>query len=250
MTALWAPTNNKYFAWYRAICDRARSRELEGYGEKHHVIARAFGGGGRRRGDIVNLTFREHFLCHWLLVKFLDEEAKAKMAFALWQMTFSKGGRTITGWQYEIGRRANKRAFGKTHSSEARRKISEKMSDIMKQPEVRRKISEKMSGSNNPMFGKIASLETRRKMSEKKRGNNNPMKRPGARKKVIESVKASWAKRKQSGPITLSVEHRRKISEANKGAFTAERRQSLRDGWARRRLKQQQNELTDAAQIS
>ena len=77
----------------------------------------------------------------------------------------------------------NNPQYGKHHSEDTRRKISDtlkgrtvtdetrrKISDAMKgrtvTDETRRKMSEAMKGENNPQYGKHRSEDTRRKMSE------------------------------------------------------------------------------------
>ena len=80
--------------------------------------------------------------------------------------------------------------YGKTHSDETKRKMSE--NNAMKRPEVRRKNSETQKG-------RTLSDETKRKISE-----NNPMKRPEVRQKVSETNTGK----------THSDETKRKISEA------------------------------------
>ena len=71
--------------------------------------------------------------------------------------------------------------YGKTHSPEARIKMSEAKSrennpmyGKTPSPETRRKTSEALSGENNHMYGKTRSPETRRKTSEALSGENNP----------------------------------------------------------------------------
>jgi hypothetical protein len=73
---------NKYITWYTAITDRARTRKLEGYTERHHVIPKSLNGSDDKN-NLVDLTAREHFICHWLLTKMYTGEAKAKMVYAL-----------------------------------------------------------------------------------------------------------------------------------------------------------------------
>jgi hypothetical protein len=73
---------NKYTTWYMAITDRARTRKLEGYTERHHVIPKSLNGTDDK-ANLVDLTAREHFICHWLLTKMHTGEAKAKMIYAL-----------------------------------------------------------------------------------------------------------------------------------------------------------------------
>jgi len=73
---------NKYTTWYMAITDRARTRKLEGYTERHHVIPKSLNGTDDK-ANLVDLTAREHFICHWLLTKMYTGEAKSKMIYAL-----------------------------------------------------------------------------------------------------------------------------------------------------------------------
>jgi hypothetical protein len=57
-----------YHALYDRIIDRARTRTLDEYTEQHHVIPRSFGG-SNSKDNLVRLTPREHFICHFLLCK-------------------------------------------------------------------------------------------------------------------------------------------------------------------------------------
>lgn len=68
---------------YDQIIDRAKSRKLEGYREKHHIIPKCLGGTNKKQ-NLVELTAREHFVCHQLLI-FIYPRSK-KIAYALWGM--------------------------------------------------------------------------------------------------------------------------------------------------------------------
>ena len=99
--------------------------------------------------------------------------------------------------------------FGKKHSAETRRKMSE----AHKNPsaETRRKMSEAHKG----MTGKKHSAETRRKISDANKGKKRSAK---TRRKLSESHKGK----------THSAETRRKISEISKGRnHSAETRRKL-----------------------
>ena len=76
---------NKYTRWYYNIITRAQERSITGYTERHHIIPRSLGG-GNTKSNLVNLTAREHFICHWLLTKFTDGNNKEKMIYALHRM--------------------------------------------------------------------------------------------------------------------------------------------------------------------
>ena len=57
-----------YYKHYDRIIDRARTREITGYIERHHVIPRCMGGGDDSQ-NIVALTPEEHMVAHQLLAK-------------------------------------------------------------------------------------------------------------------------------------------------------------------------------------
>src|SRR4249919_471048 len=64
-----------YKAHYGRLMERARSRSLAGYKERHHVIPRCLGG-TNERGNIVSLTAQEHFVAHQLLVRIYPNDIK------------------------------------------------------------------------------------------------------------------------------------------------------------------------------
>lgn len=97
----------KYRAWYDLIIDRARNRDIPTcYTEVHHIKPRALGGGDDA-DNLVRLTFREHFLVHWLLVRICSGDDLRRMRFALNAMTMPIGReRLVVGWQIEAAKRS------------------------------------------------------------------------------------------------------------------------------------------------
>jgi hypothetical protein len=73
---------NKYSSLYHKITSRAKQRIVEGYTEIHHIIPQSLGGGNDKE-NLVELTAREHFICHWLLIKMTEGEDRSKMLYAL-----------------------------------------------------------------------------------------------------------------------------------------------------------------------
>lgn len=76
---------SKYSRWYEQIVIRAQSRILakDVYVEKHHILPRSLGGDNSKT-NLVILTAREHFICHWLLTKmFKSGTHRSKMFRAL-----------------------------------------------------------------------------------------------------------------------------------------------------------------------
>jgi hypothetical protein len=97
----------KYRRWYCNLITKARVRDPnEIDGEWHHIKPRALNG-SNRKFNIVKLTYREHFLAHWLLAKFNKGEAKRKMQHAFFRIC--NRGEIITGWRYEIARREKRK---------------------------------------------------------------------------------------------------------------------------------------------
>jgi hypothetical protein len=89
---------------YNQIIERAQTRKLDTYVEKHHIMPKCIGGLDIKE-NIVELTAREHFLCHRLLCEIYPKEHK--LLYALWLMAIGKKRSKdidpykITGREYE-----------------------------------------------------------------------------------------------------------------------------------------------------
>jgi hypothetical protein len=110
---------NKYTKWYYNIIYRAKSRERikNDYYEKHHIIPRSLGGNDDKE-NLIELTAREHFVCHLLLTKMLTGNEKYKMVFALSRMLHKnkKHNRYSPSSRiYELSRKYRSEAIGITH---------------------------------------------------------------------------------------------------------------------------------------
>lgn len=91
--------SNKYTTYYYDIINRAKTRTLKDYKENHHIIPKCFfveqSATGWLLGDpddnnTVNITAREHFICHWLLTKMQPTTPqKAQMIYAFNMMSVS-----------------------------------------------------------------------------------------------------------------------------------------------------------------
>jgi hypothetical protein len=141
--------DNKYTRIYYNIIDRARTRTLplEIYTESHHVIPRSIGGNNAKE-NIVKLTAREHFICHWLLVKMTDGKYRRSMSHALRMMLAVSPGRSEQRYipkskKYELIKNlVNQAAKGRPCSLETREKI--RQGNLKRPPtsdETRRKLS-------------------------------------------------------------------------------------------------------------
>ena len=156
---------NKYTSWYYQIIDNARHRSVDDaeYVETHHIIPKSFYTSISKTGwldgnpdvpdNLVKLSYREHFICHWLLVKMINGIGKTKMNFALGYLISENGKyhkRTATSWQYDRAKRAKRDAMfglpGQPHTEEAKEKISRTHKGVPKSESHRKKLSEINAG--------------------------------------------------------------------------------------------------------
>jgi hypothetical protein len=151
---------------YNQIIERAKNRQLEGYKEKHHIIPKCLGGNNDKE-NLVDLTAREHFLCHMLLCEIYPKENKLKQA--LWLMIIGKNSRNkhnISSRNYEY----NKIKFidtikGKKLSNITKEKIKRSrllLGNLSKYytPEVKDKISSKLKNRKHTWGDKISKAKT------------------------------------------------------------------------------------------
>lgn len=96
--------DNKYTKAYYKIIRKAKNRftDEEGYYETHHIKPKSLGGTDDAE-NLVDLTAREHFVVHRLLVKMTEGEAKSKMVWALWRLANHKI--EVSSRHYEAARK-------------------------------------------------------------------------------------------------------------------------------------------------
>jgi hypothetical protein len=170
---------NKYQTWYRNITDRARSRTLEGYVERHHVIPRSLGGTDDAN-NLVSLTAREHFVCHWLLTKIYTGEARYKMINAMYIMRaegpYQKRyeskitSRVYNTLREEYSKYISNLNKGRVQPLEENVKQKAAQTGRKRAPfsdEWRAKMSKSKQGENNNRYGVKITEDTRKKMREK-----------------------------------------------------------------------------------
>src|SRR5258706_3161683 len=170
--------NNKYKRWYYQIINKARKRGVPNeYHERHHVIPKCMGG-KNNFWNIVNLTFREHYIVHWLLTLMVTDKYLNKMLYALQSMSrnVSGGKRVIPSWLYKRAKEAAKVAsagmklhLGRKFSDEHRRNLSESHKGIRISKETRLKLS-------RALVGRKKTEETKLKMRNKRPNTSRTMK--------------------------------------------------------------------------
>jgi len=191
--------DSKYTNWYDSIIFRAKNRVLSDdvYTEKHHVIPRSLGGNDSKE-NIARLTAREHFVCHWLLVKMTTGPDQKKMAYACKRMMHSSGKKQyrykINGrvyeqlknnlnlllkerefteeWLAKLKKSAQARAAREGEQEKAIRRANIIKANKTRKGEKRPRQSGsnnhfygvRMTGESNPFFGKKHSKETLAKL--------------------------------------------------------------------------------------
>ncbi len=99
----------EYERTYYRLMFRAKDRVyVRGEHERHHIKPKSLGGTNEIE-NLVCLTFKEHFLAHWLLFKFTFGEDRRKMACAFHMMLrycTNHSGRKLRSWQYSQARKA------------------------------------------------------------------------------------------------------------------------------------------------
>ena len=214
---------NKYNKWYTNITENARTRALTGYVERHHIIPVSLGGSNNKE-NLVDLTAREHFICHWLLTKLYTGESRAKMIYALNGM--KRNGQHTERYETKITSRVYenlKKEFSLVHSATMKGKTAWNKGRKEDRPEVLKNVkqaalkrkpqsTESRELQAQKTRGQKRTNEQRERMSNSMRGiKKGPMsqeekdkrskallgrpKPPGFGKHLIESKRKEWTEK-------------------------------------------------------
>lgn len=158
-----------YLKIYNNIIERAKNRTLDvnSYFEKHHIKPKGIGG-DNDPNNLVNLTYREHFVCHWMLHRIYPKNKQISAAFHI----------MVYGYNVRKTKKLNKNNYIPSSRSLEEAKIAQKHhrtgtkhSEETKQ-KMRDTLKKKMENGyicpNNK--GRITSDETKKKQSKAKIG--------------------------------------------------------------------------------
>ena len=212
--------NNKYTIWYYNIINTAKSQNRKKlkksnpeyvYYETHHIIPRSLLG-SNELGNLVKLTAREHFICHWLLSKITTGTGRTSMIFALFSMkrmsvTQPRYTTNITSRVYENLR------------IERSNLVTQQLTKRVCSAETRQKISDAQKG----IARKKHSLETKLKMSEAHKHRIPDSEETKRKKSISQTGKVSKLK-----GIPLSEERKAKLRKP-KPVRTEEHKRKLGD---------------------
>ena len=209
-------TKNKYYHWYFSIIENARIRTIDlPYKESHHIIPKSIGGDNTST-NLVNLTAREHFICHWLLTKFTNNDIKQKMSYALWMMMnmendlhqrYKISSKVYSLIKERLALAFSKQQTGKVRSEETRRKMSETRKRLISEGKLKvNENKEKYKIISEKRKGAKASEETKLKIGKAHKG------------KIISEEQKEYLRNINTGK-KWSEESKRKLSETLKKQY-------------------------------
>lgn len=192
---------NKYYHLY---CKIINNRILNPYndeygGENHHILPKSLNG-DNNRDNLIYLSSREHYICHYLLTKFITNESYYKMLCAFQYMNMKSKS---TQYRY-----SNSKLY-ESLKIELQKETSKFQKKLWTDPEYKKlmKIKAKISWVNgsrdkqleymkkNSPF-KIKEIHEKTMISRKKNKTNvfetnNPMKDPVKAKEIASSRSGS-----------------------------------------------------------
>jgi hypothetical protein len=215
-----------------SIIERAKTRILEGYKERHHIVPKCMGG-TNDNDNLVYLTAKEHFVIHKLLC--LIYPKNNKLHWAAFRMANGSGNKNQKR-DYTIGSREYQRLRESVkHSNESIEKMRKSnlgnkyRLGITHSNETKEKLSELRKGKTSPMKDKQLSDEHRAKLSIAAKNRTSQPHSDETKQKMSET----WTKKKNDGYVSPNFgnkhteEAKKKISESKKGV----KKSSLTDEW-------------------
>lgn len=201
---------------YDNIIESARNRKIDMYTENHHILPLCLGGNNSKT-NLVELTAKEHFICHYLLTKIHknDKIKHMKMCFALFKMKannkyqkrynnsflYAKNKEVLYG-ENGIAKGKGSPLYGYKHSDKNKATMAEKAKKRCSKPEELKRL-------------KDMALNRTKEHQEKINKANLGSKRTAEQRKNISLAhigQIAWNKDKK-----LSKQHCEKISESNTG---------------------------------
>lgn len=198
--------DNKYSRWYNSIITDVQKQNRKKlkrnqigyvYYETHHIIPKCLGG-NNTKDNLVHLTAREHFACHWLLTKMTEGKIKGKMYLALSMMCIESKNHVdrprISSRQYERIKIAAIDALqGRKRSAE----------------EIARAVASRKANPNGFTFKHTA--DSKAKLSKSKTGQ-----------KHSEELKLHWSKVRKGRPGIDNNSGKRYYNDGQKNYLTYE----------------------------
>lgn len=185
---------NKYTLWYFNIINSANSQGRQkgkSYYEKHHIIPKCLGG-KNSKNNLILLTAREHFICHWLLCKMTNEN-KSKLYFSFYRMSHSSNNqlRNYSSYEYNIAKKYNSLASkNRIFTPETKIKMSETHKKIWNESSDRKiKMAKAMSIYNKQPKKEITKIKISKTLTGVKHTEERNNKKSQKQKKTFKLIK-------------------------------------------------------------
>ena len=178
-----------YTRIYNQLIERAIKRgSIDGYTELHHIKPKCLGGEDKL-SNLVELTYREHFLAHWLLYRIYPNNSK--LAYAFHAMAMDKYGHH----KYTPSSRA---------LAEQKEAVIKARTGTPHTEETKKKISQALKGRAGWMEGKTHPQEVKDKQSAAKLGKTRPEKD----RQAISLGKKEWYKKNKHPNLGKKLSHK------------------------------------------
>lgn len=193
------------------IIERAKSRKLEGYKERHHIVPRCMGGTDDSE-NLVDLTAREHFIIHKLLCMIYPDNNKLFFAYRMMavmknsydnERTYIVGAREFERIRLLAnhlignalrGRKTGKKSFDIIEKQVQSRQKNAKDRGYYHSTETKKKIGNALRGK--PKSEKhIEKIKNANKNNPKVTGKASTPEKELLRR---QKIKESWKKRKET----------------------------------------------------
>jgi hypothetical protein len=150
---------------YDQLIARAKTRKLEGYKERHHIVPKCLGGTNDSE-NLVDLTAREHFIAHLLLCEIYPDNQK--LAHASWMMVNRKS--KTQQRTYKISSRIYESIkLNLKHTDETKEKFKQRIISSETRDKIRNTLKQK--GTIPPLQkGRTHTTETKKRLSEINKG--------------------------------------------------------------------------------
>lgn len=133
-----------YARIYNRIIENRLISPFSGYTEEHHIVPVSLGG-SNSKDNLVKLTAREHFICHWLLVKMYKG---CKISY------------------YKMLKAFNMMLVAHTNKQDRYCKMTSRLFEIYRK-DLAKSLSFTQQGENNSQFGTKWICNIKRKINKK-----------------------------------------------------------------------------------
>lgn len=120
-------TDTKYTEWYYRIIYQRQKVKYDGYTENHHILPRCLGGTDEP-SNLVELSAREHFICHLLLTKMIDNSSinYAYIAMVNMKNEYQQRDYKITSRHYAYSKELNSKETSIRFKGKAKHNVGKK----------------------------------------------------------------------------------------------------------------------------